>query len=581
MDNAKPDLHAFSFAVTQLEQPAPVLPAEIEVYTASEVTSPATMQLLKDLGDMLLLQQSTLRVSKLEDVGTEFDFKDKFVIIAAELDRATTMQVDEETLLILKKLAATAKGALWLATNRPSGSIIRGLWRSLRNEEASSCLGVLNLDWPQRQLGIKAVAQTIIDSVASLANTDSGSDNDREFQLQDGQVRIERLLPDSNLSHIMNGTESENPTTAMSPFRNKTTGGDLKVGIGRPGMLDTLQFVPGNRSQQELKVLEVEIEVKAVGLNFRDVMVAMGQLQDDVLGIECSGVVTRVGAGVGRLKEGDRVYGFSPGCFRGLARVDSRAFCVIPAQLSFEEAATIPCAFATSYYALADVARLEAGESVLIHSAAGAVGQAAIRVAQHLGAVVYATVSSQAKIDLLVSQCGINPAHIFNSRDLSFKDAVHRVTNGKGVDVVLNSLAGEALRQSWLCVAPFGRFVELGKRDIYDNTGLDMLPFVKNISFCGVDLFHQTVEAPIKYQKLLQKLSNLMTGNVFKPLPYTSYGLNEVQDVFRTMQSGKHTGKLVIRCDDDILVKVNIYPQTLKKNYKEQSQLDTGLGFQL
>ncbi len=138
----------------------------------------------------------------------------------------------------------------------------------------------------------------------------------------------------------------------------------------------------------------------------------------------------------------------------------------MPEDMSFEAAATLPCVYTTVYYSIFDVARLQRGESILIHAAAGGLGQAAIILAQHIGADIYVTVSSSAKKQFLIDTYGLSEDHVFNSRDLTFAKGVKRMTGGRGVDVVLNSLAGEALRQTWLCVAPFGRFVEVGKRDI-------------------------------------------------------------------------------------------------------------------
>lgn len=231
-------------------------------------------------------------------------------------------------------------------------------------------------------------------------------------------------------------------------------------------MLDTLQFVDDESHSKSLRANDVEVEIKASGLNFVDLMISMGQIAEDALGAECSGVVSRVGPGVTEFKPGDRIMAWLPGTFSSFVRTPEPMIQPIPENMSFEVAASIPVAFVTAYHALVDAARLANGETVLIHSAAGGFGQAAIMLAQHFQAEIFVTVSSQVKKDLVMDKYGIAEDHIFNSHDLTFVDSIMRMTGGKCVDVVLNSLAGEALRQSWHCLAWFGRFIEMGKRDI-------------------------------------------------------------------------------------------------------------------
>lgn len=266
------------------------------------------------------------------------------------------------------------------------------------------------------------------------------------------------------------GMSADQSLPEMLPFNQP--GRPLALAVRTPGMLDTFQFVDDNEYQQPLADKDVEISVKAVGMNFHDVMIAMGQISDTDLGVECSGVVTRTGQGVTKYKPGDKVITFRLGCYRTLLRNPEQMYQKMPEDMSFEAAATLPCVYTTVYYSIFDVARLQRGESILIHAAAGGLGQAAIILAQHIGADIYVTVSSSAKKQFLMETYGLSEDHVFNSRDLTFAKGVKRMTGGRGVDVVLNSLAGEALRQTWLSVAPFGRFIEVGKRDIGKSSGL-------------------------------------------------------------------------------------------------------------
>lgn len=195
------------------------------------------------------------------------------------------------------------------------------------------------------------------------------------------------------------------------------------------------------------------------------------------------------------------------------------------------------------------MARLQAGETVLIHAGAGGVGQAAIQIAQRRGAVVYTTAGSKVKRDLLIKQYGIPPENIFNSRDASFAHDVRHATGGKGVDVVLNSLGGELLQQSWQCIKVFGRFVEIGKADILDNSGLDMAPFDRNVTFSAVDLIVVVENSKELMRKVMADVMDLWTRDsnpVHEPRPLHVYPAAKVEEAMRYLQSGKNTGKTVI-----------------------------------
>ncbi|KAF5021541.1 hypothetical protein F66182_6423 [Fusarium sp. NRRL 66182] len=260
---------------------------------------------------------------------------------------------------------------------------------------------------------------------------------------------------------------------------------------------------------------------------------------------------------VDKFKVGDRVFGMHAGCFQTRVRVDPRTFQRTPDRLGDEEAASLICTSATVVHSLIDVARLQRGESVLIHSAAGGVGQTAIRLAKYLGAEIFATVSSEKKKRLLIDEYGITESHIFNSRDYSFADGILRLTKQRGVDVVLNSLAGEALRRTWLCVAPFGRFIELGKRDIYDSNGLDMRPFLDNTTFSGLDILTQVINYPDRFEAIGKHVVELLKKGAIAPLDNLArYSFGEVSKAFRLMQSGSHVGKIALYPRPDDVVPV-------------------------
>jgi acyl transferase domain-containing protein/NADPH:quinone reductase-like Zn-dependent oxidoreductase/acyl carrier protein len=294
---------------------------------------------------------------------------------------------------------------------------------------------------------------------------------------------------------------------------------------------------------------DVEIEVEASGLNFRDLMWALGLLPDDVLedgltgptlGIECAGRVSRIGSSVKGLTVGDRVMAFAGSSLATHVTVPAKHALKVPAAISCEAAATIPVAFFTSYYSLVTLAALKRREWVLIHGGAGAVGLAAIQIAVSRGARVIATAGSPAKRDLLRS-LGIH--YVFDSRSTSFVDQVRNVTEG-GVHVVLNSLSGEAMERSIACLRPFGRFVELGKRDYIANSHVGLRPFRKNLSYFGVDVDQLIVGREALSQRVYAQMMREFANGTLVPLPYS---VANVTEAFQLMQQSAHIGKLVVR----------------------------------
>lgn len=321
-----------------------------------------------------------------------------------------------------------------------------------------------------------------------------------------------------------------------------------------PGKLRNLVWI-----RDEVRALDdraVEVQTRATGLNFRDVMYLMGLLPDEAvengfagasLGLEFSGVVSRVGAGVRDLAPGDAVMGFGSSCFAShvVTRVDAVAR--VPEGWSFEAAATVPTVFLTVYYALKQLADLRPGERVLIHGAAGGVGIAAIQLARHLGAEIFATAGTDEKRDF-VRLLGAD--HVFDSRSLAFADQIRAATRGEGVDVVLNSLAGEAMRRSLDVLKPFGRFLELGKRDFFENTPLGLRPLRNNISYFGIDADQLMTGRPALAARLFAEVIALFEDGTLAPLPYRRFMADRVVDAFRVMQQARHIGKIVVALAD-------------------------------
>ena len=297
---------------------------------------------------------------------------------------------------------------------------------------------------------------------------------------------------------------------------------------------------------------DVLVQVAATGLNFRDVMWAMGLLPEEALedgfagasiGMEFSGRVVAVGGNVDDLAIGDPVMAIAAAAFATHVVVKRAGVAKLPSGVDPVAAASIPVVFLTAYYAIIELARSRPGETILIHGAAGGVGLAALQVAKHAGLKVIATAGTQEK-RRFVEMLGAD--YIFDSRSLSFVNDVLAVTGGEGVDVVLNSLFGEAMEQSLSLVKPFGRFLELGKRDYYADSKIGLRPFRRNVSYFGIDADQLLVLHPALSRRMLSEIGVLFEEGVFSALPYRAFDHDEIGDAFRLMQNAGHIGKIVV-----------------------------------
>ncbi|MCV9962677.1 SDR family NAD(P)-dependent oxidoreductase [Pararhizobium sp. BT-229] len=297
---------------------------------------------------------------------------------------------------------------------------------------------------------------------------------------------------------------------------------------------------------------DVVVEVAATGLNFRDVMWAMGLLPEEALedgfagatiGMELSGHVVAIGSGVKDLSVGDAVMAIAPAAFSTHAVVSRSGVARLPETVSPVAAATVPVAFLTAYYAMMELGRIRAGETILIHGAAGGVGLAALQVAKLAGAKVIATAGTREKRRFLKM---LGADHVFDSRSLAFVNDVRGVTDGEGVDLVLNSLFAEAMEQSLSLVKPFGRFLELGKRDYYADSKIGLRPFRRNISYFGIDADQLLVNAPDLTKRIFTEIGALFEEGKLVPLPYRAFGYDEIGNAFRLMQNAGHIGKIVV-----------------------------------
>ncbi|MFB9682401.1 SDR family NAD(P)-dependent oxidoreductase [Streptosporangium vulgare] len=345
-----------------------------------------------------------------------------------------------------------------------------------------------------------------------------------ELALRDGQAVAPRL------SRARSAGMLEPPAGARA----------WRLEVTTQGTLDNLALAPCDADERPLEPGQVRVAIRAGGLNFRDVMITLGMYPGRAdLGADAAGVVTEVGPGVTGLAPGDRVMGLVDAGFGPYAVVDRRMVVPIPEGWTFAEAAAVPAVFATAYYGLVDLAGLKAGESVLVHAAAGGVGTAAVQLARHLGAEVFGTVSD-GKRDALRA-LGVADDRIASSRDLDFKGRFLEATGGRGVDVVLNSLAREFVDASLELLPRGGRFAEMGKTDV--RFAEEVAAEHPGVSYRAFDL---SDAGPDRTAEILAELVRLFERGVLTPPPVRGWDVRHAPEAFRFMAQARHVGKLVL-----------------------------------
>lgn len=320
---------------------------------------------------------------------------------------------------------------------------------------------------------------------------------------------------------------------------------NFSLQMNQIGDLDKLAFwsIP----RQKPGPGEIEFEVLAIGLNFKDVLFALAVLplppnQNIKLGVECTGRVVAVGEGVDNVQVGDEILALKTPCFKEYVTMPATLIMKIPEGMNLEEGATLPMPYMTAYYSLITRGNLQKGERVLIHSAAGGVGWAAVKIAQWKGAEIFATAGTEKKREYLKS---MGVPHVMDSRSLDFADEVMQITAGKGVDVILNSLSGEFIAKNLSLLGEYGRFLEIGVRDINENYQMGLRPFLKGLAYFAIII---SSEIP-NILDVWDELRDHFRSGVFTPLPYRSFPITHVTEAFKYMLQGEHIGKIVIPFD--------------------------------
>ncbi|KAF7156259.1 hypothetical protein CNMCM5623_009652 [Aspergillus felis] len=501
---------------------------------------------------------------------SSFDtYKGKICVFVGEIDEPILADLDAVRMEGLRAMVTQCSGLLWVTTGGtvdsevPERAVHQGFLRVLRNEYISRRFLSLDLDpahaakrWSSGGEDVVSAIVQVLEQGFGRADTEAGP-AEFEYAERDGVLHVPRYYKDEQYNDMVTGPLVPSWGEVLPAAKDEKGSIDaiasipleplfqedrpLRLEVGIPGHLDTLAFVDDEESQEDLTPELVEITPRAYGVCSRDVMAAMGQLKDRPMGLECAGIITCVGtkAQAKGYNVGDRVMAVLTGAsFASRARVPWQGVIQIPNDMDFANAASLPLAFTIAYAGLIDTARLTAGQSVLIHAAAGAMGQAAIMLAKHLGVTeIYATAGSQEKRNLLQREYGIPAERIFTSRDASFAPAVLSATKGRGVDVVLNSLSGPLLQASLSAIAPLGYLIEIGKADIESNSLVALESFSRGISFISLDVPTLLRRRGPDVHRALGEIARLIEQEAVKPVhPVAVFPMQDAQAAFRFVQ---------------------------------------------
>ena len=483
---------------------------------------------------------------------------DTVLISLLEVQGQFLNHISEENFVALQNMISRSKTIIWLASKEakagnPTNALVTGFARSIRGEHSTKFVTI--------QLGdVNDLSRSLEKAILVVEKTlkSSRHDMETEYAVVGGLLCINRIAGNDQLNKLVARKTLKN-RAELGAFRGVEKR-QLKLAIAEPGVMSSLQYVEEDGwISTPLAPDEIEVEVKAAGLNFRDVLIALGQLPVPYLGSECAGIVVRCGeVAIQHFQPGDRVCCLAPGCFKTSVRCSFYNSAKIPESISFLEGAALPVVHSTAYYAIVHVAHLKANETILIHSGAGGFGQACIQMAKIAGAKIFTTVSTEEKKTFLVETYGIAKENIFSSRTPVFSQAIKTLTDGRGVDVIINTLAGEALKCTWDCIGPFGRFIEAGKKDIYSFGTLPMFPFAKNVTFSAIDQLGVVLGNPHLAKEILAACVTLLSdGKLVTPGPLNVYPGSKIEDAFRYLESGKSMGKVVVELKDDDVVPVS------------------------
>ncbi|KAL2820183.1 polyketide synthase module [Aspergillus cavernicola] len=467
------------------------------------------------------------------------------VVVLDDFSSPVLAEVSDDQWESIRALVLKSPSTLWVTqgaqfrVTNPNNALVHGLSRSIRAENPAARLITLDVEAQATQSNCTSIVQVL----QQIACRDRHPGDDCEFVERGGILHVSRILRKGTAEEL-NLDHAAAPRTDTQSMHDSVK--QVQLGVNHVGSLDSLQLyeVPGE--DPSLLPDQVEIEVHATGLNFKDVAVSTGLVpgDDHALGLEAAGIVTRVGQNVHGFQAGDKVAFMDRGAFTNRARIAYKRVHHVPDGMALEVAAALPVVFMTAILALVNIAGLRKDQSVLIHSGAGGVGIAAIQLSQYLEAEIYVTVGSEDKRQFLQEHLNIPPSHIFSSRNTDFASGILAHTEGRGVDVILNSVTGELLDESWRICADGGIMVDIGRG--LRKRRLPSAPFERNCSVKAFDLMHSQISDDL-VQSLLAHTFGLFHEQriqVIHPMKIFLYA--EIRDAFDHLSTGRHIGKIVV-----------------------------------
>ncbi|XXH02126.1 polyketide synthase [Hypoxylon texense] len=456
--------------------------------------------------------------------------------------------VSSETFDCLKKLLLRNKGLLWVIPpgGSPESKAIKGMIRTLRIESDPKNLLTLD-DIPLTPQGVSEIVRL----AKVLRDPEVTRTQDQDFVWHNGSIHLPRMRLEKDAKEQFAVEQG-----IYVPKMQNIWEGDraLEMTIDSAGSPDSIYFRRTDVLQKPLGEDEILVRVEAAGVSQRDLSLVLGSIRWAPPGFDGVGKVTKKGSRVTHLREGDLVFFLSleGSAFATYKKMPFWHAAKVPGGISVPDAASLPLAYSVAVLALIHTARLRKNETVLIHAAAGAIGQACVVIAQHLGAQIFVTAGTEAKRKLLRESFGIPESRIFSSRKPGFRDSILCETNGKGVDVIISAISGELLTETWGVCAKFGRFVEVGKKDTLDNKYLPMRPFSSNVSFTGVDLRELFQHRPEDVREIFGEVVSLLHRGVVVPIkPVTVLPISEFGAALRKLKSGENMGKVVVTLGED------------------------------
>ncbi|EDN97069.1 hypothetical protein SS1G_01997 [Sclerotinia sclerotiorum 1980 UF-70] len=508
----------------------------------------------KDVASKLadLLEHSTGRRPYTGNLS-EIETTEKLCIFISELDKPFLSTLTCCEFLALQKALIGSRGILWVVTGAyvnssdPTANMVTGLSRSIRSE---TILKFATLDLDPERLLIENITSAIVTVFKVVFGPQADANCELEFVERKGVFLTPRIINDTEMNEYVH-KQTKASALDLTPFGQEDR--LLKMAITVPGAFETLHFIDAS-PERLIGDDEIEVELKAIGMNSIDLAAALGDTDHEGFGCECSGIVTKTGSHITNFSQGDRIAGISitQGVYSSRVFMNASSAFKINHGISFEAGASMPVAFCSAYYGLNDIGRLLPDDTILIHGGSSAFGQAAINLAQTMGAKLFVTVGSIEKGGLLKELYGLSEKEIIVSHNTSFGPNTLQQSYKNNFDVVLNCISADAdtLQEISACLSNFGRFINLGKQENHAR-----LEGGTNRSYSSVDLITLGIERPRILSNLLSRISGFLIQGTIKPISSTIFQISDIETAFKTLQSGNFDGKLVIAPKPEDLVK--------------------------